>query len=280
LIREIDRSIIVSLFILTFYLAIFSFYALTQNIYFGPSTGLLLIVLPWLVLRKRFNLAFFCLILIFAGGKRAVMVGALVEVVLLSFLFGRSLNLKEILYKLITYSVVLLIASYCVSYILGFNVALLNDFLDLVSFRILGSFEGFTDNPDKVSAGRISEVIESFAIFTENIWVSLFGFGFGWYFYWNEEYLHYLHFSPINFLYQFGIINFSILMLLFIKIFYSIYKYNRLVFNDTYSVLFIIFIGQVVEGLFSYMYVVNPFMWCIFGLLIAMKKNKIKICFN
>ena len=75
-------------------------------------------------------------------------------------------------------------------------------------------------------------------------------------------------------MYQYGLFIFSIFIILFLTQIYSLYSYFRISNNIIFGTLFVIFLGQIVEGFFSYMYVVNPFMWCIFGTLIAMKRRK------
>ena len=276
LVEEIDRSAVLSLVLTFIYLVIYSSQALSDYLYFGPSTGILLVVFPWFVARKKINFAIFCLILIFLGGKRAVMISVLFEIILLLWLFGHDFYRLMITNTIKIFVIFLSLLLLILTIFSDVDFTLVGEFFDLASGRILGSFEGFADDPNKISSGRFAEVNESLNIFTKNTLSIFLGLGFGWSFYWLDEWLHFLHFSPINFLYQYGLFSFLILTLIFISQIHSFYMHFKKHRNIIFGIFFVIFLGQLVEGFFSYMYVVNPFMWCIFGALIAMKKSKHK----
>lgn len=273
LIKEVDRSVLISLIITFLYLLIYSSQALSEYLYFGPSTGILLIAFPWFFAQKKIMLALFCFALIFMGGKRAVMVSVVFEMIILVILFRKDFPQLFITGLLKIIFLAIAIALLILNLIPDVDFSIVDDFWNLATNRIMGSFEGFSDDPNKISSGRFAEIEESFYVFTKSILNILFGLGFGWSFFWIDESLHFLHFSPLNFLYQYGIIIFSLFFAFFIIQIFSIYRHFKESKNIIYGTFFVIFLGQLVEGFFSYMYVVNPFMWCIFGLLIAIKRN-------
>jgi hypothetical protein len=274
LIKEINRSAVVALLITVFYLAIYSSLAISDYLYFGPSTGVMLVLFPWFVMRKNMKLALLCFAVVIVGGKRAVMVALFFEIFLLSWFFGREFwrQFFSCVFKMAPLILIILFAS--LFFLSDYSYQRFADFWDLSSGRILGSFEGFIDDPNKISSGRFAEIDESLNIFLNTPFSIFFGFGFGWSFYWIEEPLHFLHFSPINFLFQYGLIIFIFLTVVFLIQIYLLFNYFKKSKNVMFGILFVIFLGQIVEGFFSYMYVVNPLMWCILGLLIAMRKRQ------
>jgi hypothetical protein len=274
--KEIDRAAAISLIITALYLIIYSSKALSEYLYFGPSTGILLIVFPWFIAQRKTKLALLCLILIFLGGKRAVMVSLLVEIILLSWLFGKEFLRQFSVNALKIICILLCLVISVIKIFSDIDFSTVNEFIDLASGRIFGSIEGFVDDPNKISSGRFAEIEESSNFFMKNYLTIFFGLGFGWSFFWIDESLHFLHFSPINFMYQYGIIIFSVFIIIFLTQAYLLYSYFRKTKDIIFGTLFVIFLGQLVEGFFSYMYVVNPFMWCIFGILIAMKRRKMQ----
>jgi hypothetical protein len=273
LIKEINRSAIIALIITFFYLAIYSSLALSDYLYFGPSTGIILVVFPWFVMQKKMKLALLCFIIVMMGGKRAVMVSLFFEIFLLSWFLGREFRHKMIA-SILKITPVLMMSLFLIIYFTpDYKYQVFFEFWDLASNRILGSFEDFADDPNKVSSGRFAEIEESFNIFKKDSLALFIGLGFGWSFYWVDESLHFLHFSPINFLYQYGLIIFIFFVLFFLAQIFMLYRFFRRTQSIIFGTLFVIFLGQIVEGFFSYMYVVNPLMWCIFGALIGIMKN-------
>jgi hypothetical protein len=129
-------------------------------------------------------------------------------------------------------------------------------------------------NYDNATSGRFIETTDALRAFNERPLRWITGTGYGWSFDWAGNEHHYVHFSPINFVFQYGI--------LFAVLFFGIlcFRLFRAFWSVTASTppaklgMVLLCIGTLTEGLFAYMYAVNPWIWVGLGIVAGQQRQE------
>jgi hypothetical protein len=131
------------------------------------------------------------------------------------------------------------------------------------------------DRLDIATSGRLGEFQTAMYTFKQEPINWALGNGYGWYF-WitdpdgSQRPLHYVHFTPADFLFQYGL---PLTITFFLLLAYRLARIFAYVASPTSTAmdrtLFIYLMSSVIGGMTGYTYVIDPLIWCFLGFLTA-----------
>ncbi len=280
LIRVLDWYSVCTLLAMAPYLVAFTLDWLKGGRYWGPSTGPLLLPAAWFAVRGRWRLALLAGVMIVINGKRGPAVALLAEWLILAAAYwdvwSWRLRRRAIRWAVVLGVAVAGAASWAVvTYDPETSPAMLVATVNKWQTTL-------PDGPDfdynEATAGRLTEVVAAYKSFTASQWHWVMGTGYGWSFIDpTRGSLHYLHLSPLNLLIQYGLVAFVLFMWLVYRhvssaIWVAQRKYTPV--SVAYLGVAVTVCGALVDGLFSYMYAVSPWIWIGLGLLAADRRRR------
>ncbi len=268
LINVFSKSFI-SIYLICFIIYVF-IYLFMFELYLGINPAVLLFVLSVSLVQKKYGMAALSVALVLLSGKRSIgicMIGMLC--VYVPIIDRKYLNLKLLL------SVGILLVLSIIA-ILLFNtfefLSSSNHFFGhiLGKWSILNPFSAGYD-PTIATASRSLEMETFLNIFKSQQIFPIFGEGYGW---WminalNSEPLHFLHFTPFNYIAYYGIPLTIIFYFLFWGTFNKSYQVSLSELNKHPSLyaLALFTLGAFIWSFFAYVFAALPFVWFSLGVL-------------
>ncbi len=243
-------------------------------VYLGVSTNFLLLPFAYYLANRKKLGAVITAVLVVSSGKRSIILSVLI-VLLLYFVLGRSKRLVLRLELAAVCLAALMLASFILEPYINWMEAPGGLNLVLAKWYLMNPFRADFDLQIG-SAGRSAELQFAYNRFNEESshWIS--GLGYGWsFFHWGITgsgtrfyFAHYVHFSPANFLFQYGL---PIALLFFVLLWkvisgayrWAISQYPR--HTAPYSLVLYV-LAALISALFGYDYAVNPFIWLMLGI--------------
>jgi hypothetical protein len=267
----LDRYSLLTVGVMLLYLSAFTIDWLRGGTYWGPSTGPLLIPAAWFAVRGKWRWAVLSGALILLNGKRGPAVAVLVTWLVLWLSMWRGVSWRQ------KRSVLRWSIAVGVLMTVGVSLAVRNYNPETAPLALVATISKWQlldpaqDNFDlnQASAGRFSEVALAYETFSSRPLNWIVGTGYGWSFLdFNRLPLHYLHLSPLNVLIQYGV---PLFFLFFAGVTGRVWRALRRRSDGPEDVVYLgvalTVIAGLVDGLFSYMYAVNPWIWIGLGLL-------------
>ena len=255
--KMISIGIVLSLFILVYYLLFKSGYLS----YFGASSLISIPILYALVKKRYIYLSIFLCALFFTG-KRTVILGVLLVMILYFLWLNRSR-------AILLFSCILLVV---IAAITG-NTFVVSFFPDA---ELLGRFSVFFQEDvdwNLATSGRLNDVIAAITSINQNGLFWLVGKGVGATFIvdygWGADLhsTHYTHISPVSYVFLGGVLLAAAVYLRLISLFIHAIK-NA---GDFYSLLFIYYFIVSFSGAILF---TDPFVWVVAGIVFYNSKNR------
>ncbi len=253
------------------------------NIAFSASA--LLVPFAWYMIRRNPVMALACLGLILISGKRGTMLAAILAIIVVLCLWSVCQN-----GKLRGYGFVGLMSLGTLTAIIV-PVALTVDIQNLPG-PIRGSLgrvqmalrEGESGDLRLATAGRSGEVEDSWKTYSQIPRNYALGTGYGWWF-WNYGLIsirgyteaqpsHYIHASPLNFVYLYGIPMASLFLLTLAGKLFATFRYlaRQPVMPAGLAALFIFVVARLAEGATGASWYTDPLIWMAMGLVVGMSR--------
>ena len=260
----------------------------TQGLYWGFNSLNLLLPFAWYVARRRYGMVLLTIGLVAINGKRGVVVALIAGVGALLLLDvvrrGATAHLRAALVA-VTAAIFVLVGAGVIASVDPDRLPL--GLADTVAKWDLLNPARETFDPNIGSSGRFAEIQESLSEFAAQPASWAVGGGYGWWFISSyraasDEYtdfrLHYVHFSPLNFLYQYGVVMFlGLLAVICVQLVQAMHVYAGLLkptpYQTLFEALFILVVADLVGGLTGYSYGTDASIWIALGLLRAMTLN-------
>jgi hypothetical protein len=254
-------------------------------IYWGFNTQSLIVPFAWYSVNgSRWRAALMAL-MILLNGKRGVALGL---IACLGILIFRGLMRPSIRSQTRALAAGLAAAGGLIAVVLVITLVdtstLPGGIADTVDkWRLVASVGTGESSLDTASAGRTSEIKHSMEEFREKPidWVT--GAGYGWWFTsetlrlreYEDWRLHYVHFSPLNFIYQYGVLMGAIWMLAIAWIWIRGLYVATIVRDDHLLalVVFMVVTGDLIGGLTGYSWGTDPKLWIFMGLLARLSRR-------
>lgn len=254
-------------------------YATGNPLYLGISTQPLFVPLAYTVSYRRWSSSLLILALILLAGKRGPIMAVMVMLIfyLVDSVRGRILG------KLL-FSLAAVVALAILSFLLGRYVPEGSGLLGLIygKWALLNPFSESFDL-GLASSGRSTEIAYAFQQFSATPLNWIAGGGYGWNFFnygapgssTRDFYSHYVHFSPLNFLYQNGIILAAAFLANVWRQFARAYGTIKMSYGrrSTPHALSLALLGLFVAGLFGFDYGTDPFIFFALGLLTSVARR-------
>lgn len=260
----------VTLIVVAFYLTAFTLDWLARDTYWGPSTGSLLLPTAWYFANRRWRLASLAAFLIIINGKRGPAVALIALTLAALWLTGRRSGAAERhRLAIVTAGVIVVCGAVGVWAVSAVDRGAAPAMITATVLKWT-SLNTNDENFDiaLATSGRSLEVEEAFSEFAREPvrWIS--GTGYGWtYVQGIDDRGHYLHFSPLNMVLQYGV---PLAIVFFTVVFLVLRRGFRYATTSpqpdpVLEGLLLLVIASLVEGLFAYMYAVNPILWISLG---------------
>lgn len=260
-------------------IVVFWFIAIRRGgIYIGFATNALLLPLSFFLIQRKRFWVLLCIVLMLVSGKRGVYLGLLLVCAIYFLPKSQKKSLSRALILSGIVSVALIMFSFIArDWIYGlplpsWTIGVLNKWYMLDPFQ-----EDILNNLDIASSHRSLEIQWSFKEFIGNSWNWLVGRGYGYSFRLvllsgESHQQHYLHFSPLNFLYQYGILGVFFLILIFRRLeqAYKVIMQNlkSKPFELSIFMTFALYsLGSFVVGLTGFTYGQDMGIWISLGIL-------------
>jgi len=250
------------------------------NIAFSASA--LLVPFAWYMIRRNPVMALASLGLIFVSGKRGTMLAAMLALIAVLCLWsmGRSAKLRG-------YGFLGLI-SFVTALAVIVPVALTVE-LESLPGPIRGSLgriqmalrEGEAGDLRLATAGRSGEIEDSWKTFSSEPRNMVIGTGYGWWF-WNYGLIsirgyteaqrsHYIHASPLNYVYLYGPPIATIFFLLLAGKLMAMFRWlaRQPVLPEGIAALFIFLVARLAEGATGASWYTDPLIWMVLGTLVG-----------
>ena len=232
--------------------------------YPGFSCFPLVIPLIFSIIYKHYFLLTTILSLTLFSGKRSVFL-----TFILIFLFSNYIKKKSILN--VCFISFIIFTCFILIYVVNLDLSILNKFMLL--FKIVD----LEDSLYLASSGRSAEVFGSLSLFEENfkyLWGVGYGFNFNYLDRDGSEILsHYVHFTPLNYVLNYGII---LTILIYIFKFYIIFTSIRLFrrFPENVFLFLILFsVALILYSLFTYNVINDIFYYLVLLILFKINHN-------
>lgn len=255
------------------------------NIAFSAST--FLVPFAWFLIKKNPIGALTCFAFIFISGKRGTMIAALFALLVLLVLWSVSRSPKDRSAGFLGLISIFALAVTILPLVLTVDIQTLPGPIRGSLGRIqLALRESSEEGGDLrvATAGRSGEIEDSWKTYASkprNYWI---GTGYGWWF-WNYGIIaikgydnvrksHYIHASPINYIYWYGIPIASIFFLLLLGKLFSVFTYisKMEVVSPGLAALFIFLVGRFTEGATGASWYTDPFIWIAFGTVVGLTR--------
>ncbi len=246
------------------------------SLFLGVAGGDLALPFVYYAVRRRWWLAALPALLVFASGKRSTsLVILFVFVLLASARFARGLTRNVALAGMILGALV----------IVGFASLQLVDpvLLPAGLNAIVGKWEllnplGAEFDPGIGSSGRTAEIEWALARFVgDDWWRWIVGLGYGWSYFngaiipgigTREFYSHYVHFSPLNFLFLYGL---PLAVAFFVLLWGELAAAYGWILRHTGTrsierIVAVAAVAALAQGLSGYAYGSDPLLWLLLGL--------------
>ena len=249
------------------------------RLYLGIGAQILLLPMAYYALQRRWRRVALTIVLVLLAGKRGSYATIPIMLLFVTPLMlsgwsspGRSRRPKKDLAAMVATAAASL------------GGAMLLIALDPRDLPVVGSVvgkwqainpfvQGFDIQQLNLGTGqRIYEVIYSWQEFTASSWHWLLGRGYGWtyespIYYRGTFESHYIHFSPLNFVYSYGpLLAVAFLAMLAYKL--AVIGRRAFVAGEPASyTLFITLVGLLFTGFFGYSYGTDPAIWIFLGIL-------------
>jgi hypothetical protein len=230
----------------------------------------------WFLSSGNYRWASAAAVLVLMNGKRGItleLVWALSVFCLIGAMSRRTRSRKGDVFSLASVGVGLALALYLVS--TGAVQSLIEPMQATVArYSMLLDLRG---DVSVMSSGRSDELLSAWDAFSARPFNWVLGAGHGWQFWTpasigSEEMIHlrYVHLSPANFLFKYGIvitgIGIGVVLVRLVKQFRWITSTTDANYH-LYRALFMYLVASLAGGMTGYTYVVLPFIWLSFGLL-------------
>lgn len=248
-------------------MAYFLTFMLNRNFYYGMSVAALMLPLGYCLVSRRWLLAIAILVLITLSGKRGVMIAAFIETgVFLCTLYYDHIKRYQ---KNILSGFLIAVPSLLIFMAL-FEVHPL-----IAKWNIINPLSS-TFNLERGSGGRWTEIMRSYEAFQTYranwIWGAGHGFHYDW---WSVTGLwqydpirHYMHFSPLNILFRYGLVTGGLFFALLIGFLINGYReLKERTLSQLQATLFLFVVGRLAQGLTSYTWGTDPLLWVAIGYL-------------
>ncbi|MEM9116391.1 MAG: hypothetical protein AAGD09_00745 [Cyanobacteria bacterium P01_F01_bin.56] len=263
------------LFLSTFLLVTFVFWSLRilkdHPVYLGIGTGAVLLPFALALIDGKYLNALLAIAVVFLSGKRGVLLS-------IPLIFGmtavgiRRFELRIRLGILTLVCPLLICLFFYATSIWEVSLQEVPIFGSVYSKIMLLNFfsDGYSlDRLNFASGGRVLEISNSFREFQSNSIHYLTGGGFGWVYdspFSHLDVSHYVHFSPLNYLYQYGILSFTILFGILIHYLITWGKRLSLYGREPFA-LWLALLGWLVVGFTGYNYAIDPMLWVSLGVV-------------
>ncbi|NOQ31668.1 MAG: hypothetical protein GQ570_11155 [Helicobacteraceae bacterium] len=260
---KISKMLIITYAITLF--IVYAYFLRQGGFYLGFSSSPLLIPFVYFLIKKKWSLVILTVVLIAISGKRGVFI--VLPVLCLSYLF-LLLSLKEFLKTILLLFVFGIVFFVLINYfdVLFYFESSVNKF-KLIS-KVLFSNEYDLHELAVMSSGRSIEIIEGVnELNSQDAWLRGLGYGFqievpsvdGSYSLIN----HYVHFTPFNFILQYGLILGSLFLFIFVfKIINALVKSKKK--SDLEQFFLLLSVGYLLGSLTNYSMSFNPIIWMTF----------------
>lgn len=254
-------------------------------IYWGFNTQSLLVPFAWYAVNNSPWRASVMALMIVLNGKRGVTLGLLACVAILIFRGIVRANLKTQLRSIgAAIALTAAVAAGVIVITVVDTSRLPGGIADTVDkWRLVTDVQTGGASLDVASAGRSSEVRHSMEEFREKplSWVT--GAGYGWFFTsetlrlrdYEDWRLHYVHFSPLNFIYLYGVLMGTLWLAAIAWVWFR-GLYVATISNNASPfvlVVFMIVTGDLIGGLTGYSWGTDPKLWIFMGLLARLSRR-------
>jgi len=254
------------------------------NIAFSASA--ILVPFAWYMVKRNPIMAISCLALIFISGKRGTMLAALLAVVVLLCLWSVCQSGKLRGYGFIGLISLGSLVAVIVPVALTVDIQTLPGPIRGSLGRIqLALRESEGGDLRVATAGRSGEVEDSWKTYSQIPRNYAMGTGYGWWF-WNYGLIsirgyteaqpaHYIHASPLNYVYLYGIPMASLFLLTLAGKLFAVFRYlaRQPVMPAGLTALFIFIVARLSEGATGASWYTDPLIWMAMGLVVGMTKS-------
>lgn len=242
-------------------------FMLNGNFYYGMSVAALMLPLGYCLIQRQWALSLAIIVLITLSGKRGVMIAALIETgIYLSAIYYEEF--KRYRKK----ALIIFVSSLPIAFIF---MALFELHPLIAKWNIINPLSS-NFNLERGSGGRWTEIMRSYEAFQTSganwIWGAGHGFHYDWWSktgLWNYDFVrHYMHLSPLNYVFRYGLITASLFFLLLIKILHSSYQgLKNQSLPKLEAIFFLFVVGRLAQGFTSYTWGTDPLLWIAIGYL-------------
>lgn len=248
-----------------------------RPIYLGLPANILVWPLGYYVLSGRRRRAWLVGGLILLSGKRTSMLGLVVALLLLSrWVRRRKPGTKLAVVPLVLGLALVVLSVVTAAVDLGTVPVIGPIWSKWAMINPLGSGFDLTEL-NRTTGQRVAEVLRSMALFTSSVWYAIIGLGYGWTYespilFEGSYEAHYVHLSPLNYVYQYGVLLAGIFLTLLVR--KVVWIGDAIDADDPVSyTLWLTLVGLLVMGLAGYSYAVDPTIWLTLGILTSIARQ-------
>jgi len=271
----------------SYFLVILAFYIINHwlgsSLYLGIGTGELSLPLAYYLIQSNWLGAGISATLILISGKR----GAYLCLLAIALFFIPFPVIKNLFLRVLS-TILAATLIICLTFAMQPIVDTINFPSTIQSvidkWYLLNPLNTDEFNLGVASSGRSAEIRLAFARFNSS-WINYFiGLGHGWFYFNYAEisgsetrnfFAHYVHFSPLNFIFTYGFIFGSLILGWIYRLLGESYSLLASTWKDKnpFNAIFIATIGLLAWGFSGYTYATDPILWIFLGILSSFTKN-------